>query len=124
MQGVVIGYTILWLAFFPDSRPKFISPSADGTHNLIVDETADTGVDIITLEAKDPENDNVTFSVVGDYTDMFNITGNSLYNIRPLDYETRCSFDVTIRLVQGSNDTTRFPHDFIVCSPVLAGKLR
>ncbi|XP_067654356.1 protocadherin Fat 4-like [Haliotis asinina] len=91
-----------------DSRPKFISPSADGTHNLIVDETADTGVEIFTVEAKDPENDNVTYSVVGDYTDMFNITGNILYNIRPLDYETRCSFDVTISASDriGTTNTT------------------
>ncbi|XP_046551576.1 cadherin-23-like [Haliotis rubra] len=91
-----------------DSRPKFISPSADGTHNLIVDETADTGVEIFTVEAKDPENDNVTYSVVGDYTDMFNITGNTLYNIRPLDYETRCSFDVTISASDriGTTNTT------------------
>jgi hypothetical protein len=65
-----------------------------------IDENAENGVVVLPLLAIDPENDPITFSITrGNENDAFRVSGNELIvaNHSSLDYETKNSYDLTIR---------------------------
>jgi|GEM_PF-4086494 len=85
-----------------------VNEAPDFEENLglddIAEDIADT-VDFITIEATDPEGDNITFSLTNDANGLFEINADgeiSLAAGKSLDYETATSHTITVQISDGS----------------------
>ena len=81
---------------FADNPPLITFPSPFANSSVEIQEDIAIGQEVATLNATDPEGDTLTFTVLGDYSDVFFCDGTSLKTNQSLDYETKRSYYLTI----------------------------
>lgn len=79
------------------------SPTQIYLDNTSIPENSPINTEIATITADDPENDSMTFSIVGNSS--FNISGNKLRSSVVFDYESVTSHLVTIQALDSSGNT-------------------
>ncbi|WP_421805558.1 BspA family leucine-rich repeat surface protein [Flagellimonas sp.] len=83
------------------------APTAEPQSFEAAEDIADTEI-IGTVEASDPENDTLTFSIVEDLDGLFEITEAgelSLATGKTLDFETKTAHELTVGVSDGTNET-------------------
>ncbi|XP_041372466.1 protocadherin beta-9-like [Gigantopelta aegis] len=86
-----------------DGSPVFTAPSPDGNTTIDVSENAKIGETIFSLAATDPENDVISFAVIGQHVDVFKCVGNDLTLNADLDFETTNFYRVYVRANDSRN---------------------
>lgn len=74
-------------------------PNRDGSTVINVREDTPAHGVIYELKARDPDEDDIAYHVIGQYSDVFGVTGTNLKILTRLDYESKQNYVVTIRYV-------------------------
>ncbi|MCY4418421.1 MAG: cadherin domain-containing protein, partial [Cytophagales bacterium] len=90
------------------------APTQIELNNYTVDENAPASTLIGELTARDPEGDPISYTLLeSNDADFFQIKGNQLLILRPLDYENNIFYRVRIEARDGGNNT-HFIEDFVI----------
>ncbi|XP_041349470.1 protocadherin Fat 4-like [Gigantopelta aegis] len=96
-------YKVKWKVI-SDNPPVFVYPSAFGNKVIEVPENATVDTTLLTVNATDPEGDEVTYSIDGDYSDIFECYDDKVNLIGKLDFETKSHYIVEITATDSLND--------------------
>ncbi|XP_048252690.1 uncharacterized protein LOC124136929 [Haliotis rufescens] len=111
-DAVEIHYVVVYTAMgnegewrvLRDSRPEFVHPNRDGSTVINVREDTPAHGVIYELKARDPDEDDISYHVIGQYSDVFGVTRTNLKILTRLDYESKQNYVVTISASDGKHE--------------------